>query len=249
MSLVRVKGRDRVIEKVVLTPKQMLTVRENLVDPYLLMAELACCLGLRICEVLGLMWDDFDSEAKTLSIRRSAVDGIVADVKSEASRLVIPLNDDFISFLTRWQKIAPASEESWMFPSVVTGRPYQRRHSSSPPSPPAGCKGRSSAPGMAYLPSHVPQLDRCCGNGGGRSTEDDAALGRDHNDECLWKGNDGQQARSPHQTMLARGLVGLRVNRHQSQLVDSDGRGGGIRTPDPLLPKQMRYQTALRPDT
>jgi hypothetical protein len=28
-----------------------------------------------------------------------------------------------------------------------------------------------------------------------------------------------------------------------------DGRGGGIRTPDPLLPKQMRYQTALRPDT
>ena len=121
MSLVRVKGRDRVIEKVVLTPEQMLTVRENLEDPYLLMAELACYLGLRICEVLGLMWDDFDSEAKTLSIRRSAVDGIVADVKSEASRDVIPLNDDFISFLTRWQKTAAASKEGWMFPSIVTG--------------------------------------------------------------------------------------------------------------------------------
>jgi integrase len=133
MSLVRVKGRNRVIEKVVLTPEQMLTVREKLEDPYLLMAELACYLGLRICEVLGLMWDDFDSEAKTLSIRRSAVDGIVADVKSEASRDVIPLNDDFISFLTRWQKITPVSEEGWMFPSVVTGRPYHagillRRH-------------------------------------------------------------------------------------------------------------------------
>ena len=25
------------------------------------------------------------------------------------------------------------------------------------------------------------------------------------------------------------------------------GRGGGIRTPGPLLPKQMRYQAALRP--
>ena len=35
---------------------------------------------------------------------------------------------------------------------------------------------------MAYLPSHVPQLARCCGNGGRRSTEDDAARGRDHND-------------------------------------------------------------------
>ncbi len=133
MSLVRVKGRDRVVEKVVLTPEQMLTVRENLEDPYLLMAELACYLGLRICEVLGLMWGDFDSEAKTLSIRRSAVDGIVADVKSEASRDIIPLNDDFISLLTRWQKIAPASKEGWMFPSIVTGRPYHagillRRH-------------------------------------------------------------------------------------------------------------------------
>ncbi len=27
------------------------------------------------------------------------------------------------------------------------------------------------------------------------------------------------------------------------------GRGGGIRTHDPLLPKQMRYQAALRPET
>jgi integrase len=133
MSLVRVKGRDRAIEKVVLTPDQMLTVRRNLKDPYLLMAELSCYLGLRICEVLGLMWDDFDPEAKTLSIRRSAVDGIVADVKSEASRDVIPLCDDFLYLLTRWQKIAPASEEGWIFPSIVTGRPYHagallRRH-------------------------------------------------------------------------------------------------------------------------
>jgi integrase len=133
MSLVRVKGRDRVIEKVVLTPEQMLTVRKNLKDPYLLMAELACYMGLRICEVLGLMWDDFDPEAKTLSIRRSAVDGIVADVKSEASRDVVPVSDEFIFLLTRWQKIAPASEEGWMFPSIVTGRPYHagvllRRH-------------------------------------------------------------------------------------------------------------------------
>ena len=31
-------------------------------------------------------------------------------------------------------------------------------------------------------------------------------------------------------------------------LRNTNGRGGGIRTPDPLLPKQMRYQTALRPD-
>ena len=133
MSLVRVKGRNRVIEKVVLTPEQMAIVRENLQDPILLMSELACYLGLRICEVLGLMWEDFDQEAKTLSICRSAVDGYVADVKTEASRDVIPLSGEFISFILRWQQMAPLSAEGWMFPSVVTGRPYHagillRRH-------------------------------------------------------------------------------------------------------------------------
>ena len=30
--------------------------------------------------------------------------------------------------------------------------------------------------------------------------------------------------------------------------LSTDGRGGEIRTPDPLFPKQMRYQAALRPD-
>ena len=30
--------------------------------------------------------------------------------------------------------------------------------------------------------------------------------------------------------------------------MDLIGRGGEIRTPDPLLPKQMRYQAALHPD-
>ena len=31
-------------------------------------------------------------------------------------------------------------------------------------------------------------------------------------------------------------------------LLHNAGRGGGIRTHDPLLPKQMRYQAALRPE-
>jgi integrase len=133
MSLVRVKGRNRVVEKVVLTPEQMLLVRQNLEDPFLLMTELACYLGLRICEVLGLMWEDFDPKARTLAIRRSAVDGVVADVKTEASRDVIPLSEDFVGFLLRWQRVAPYSEAGWMFPSVITGRPYHagilmRRH-------------------------------------------------------------------------------------------------------------------------
>ena len=36
---------------------------------------------------------------------------------------------------------------------------------------------------------------------------------------------------------------------HLRVILKGIGRGGGIRTHDPLLPKQMRYQAALRPDT
>jgi integrase len=117
MSLVRVKGRDRVAEKVVLTPEQMLTIRQNLKDPYLLMVKLACYLGLRICEVLGLKWEDFNREQRTLSLRRSAVDGNVADVKSEASRDSIPISQEFALLIERWRKVAPDSPGGWMFPS------------------------------------------------------------------------------------------------------------------------------------
>jgi integrase len=44
----------------------MLVVRQNLEDPFLLMTELSCYLGLRICEVLGLMWEDFAQRPELL---------------------------------------------------------------------------------------------------------------------------------------------------------------------------------------
>ena len=40
-------------------------------------------------------------------------------------------------------------------------------------------------------------------------------------------------------TLATSRPVGMTFGRH--------GRGRGIRTPDPLLPKQVRYQTALCP--
>ena len=46
-------------------------------------------------------------------------------------------------------------------------------------------------------------------------------------------------------------LYPVELRAHNSEphrLPDGDGRGRGIRTPDILLPKQARYQTALYPD-
>ena len=44
----------------------------------------------------------------------------------------------------------------------------------------------------------------------------------------------------------ANGTVSILGERRERS--DSLGRGGGIRTHDPLRPRQVRYQAALRPD-
>jgi hypothetical protein len=44
------------------------------------------------------------------------------------------------------------------------------------------------------------------------------------------------------------GLQSKKTNRVVGLLLNSIGRGGGIRTRDPLHPMQVRYQAALRPD-
>jgi hypothetical protein len=38
------------------------------------------------------------------------------------------------------------------------------------------------------------------------------------------------------------------VGGQNTQALTKGGRGGGIRTRDPLRPRQVRYQTALHPD-
>ena len=39
-----------------------------------------------------------------------------------------------------------------------------------------------------------------------------------------------------------------RIQGSKPETWAKSGRGGEIRTPDPLLPKQLRYQAALHPD-
>ena len=46
---------------------------------------------------------------------------------------------------------------------------------------------------------------------------------------------------------LAPATTGTATNTISQATSLKNGRGGEIRTPDPLFPKQMRYQAALRP--
>ena len=52
-----------------------------------------------------------------------------------------------------------------------------------------------------------------------------------------------ENVRLPHGVKIKKPLVDTITNGFSFI-----GRGGGIRTHDPLLPKQMRYQAALRPE-
>jgi integrase len=62
MSLIRVEGAGRRLkDPIILTMPEFRKLLTEIADePYRTMALLAGCLGLRISEVLGLQWHDFD---------------------------------------------------------------------------------------------------------------------------------------------------------------------------------------------
>jgi integrase len=74
----------------VLTLDQLALVIANLREPYRTMAVIASVTGMRESEVLALKWDDFDTEAQTVRVRRSLYRGELNDPKTEESERVIP---------------------------------------------------------------------------------------------------------------------------------------------------------------
>jgi len=72
-------------------------------EPYRTMVLLAGCLGLRISEVLGLRWQDFDWLRSEVKIERGVVEGYTDDVKTQSSRKRLPLDAAVISALQGWK--------------------------------------------------------------------------------------------------------------------------------------------------
>lgn len=68
-------------------------------------ALLALCAGLRREEVCGLTWNDFSFEDGCIRVAKALVEGDVKpkEPKSKASRRIIPLDPETLSFLSRWQ--------------------------------------------------------------------------------------------------------------------------------------------------
>jgi integrase len=89
------------------------------------MVLVAQCMGLRVSEIVGLKWGDFNFDEGTLLIQRGVVHGRVGPAKTEYSQDEIPLDSTLAAVLLEWKGQALSSEsDDWVFQNPNTGRPY-----------------------------------------------------------------------------------------------------------------------------
>jgi integrase len=124
MDLVEVKGISKRRKRPRILPvKDAWRILGALAQPYRTIVLIALCFGLRISEILGLRWTDFDFKRSAVLILRSAVGKRLNKLKTECSQDEVPLERGFIAELKKWQALCLESEGQWLFPSPATGRP------------------------------------------------------------------------------------------------------------------------------
>jgi integrase len=127
IALVRLKeGTKRESKPRILTTAEFKALVAALSEPYKTMVLIAGCLGLRVSEIMGLQWRDFDFENGTLLVQRGVVHGQVGDVKTEYSKDHLPLDPLLVDVLTKHQERCHKTEEGWLFANPATDRPYHQ---------------------------------------------------------------------------------------------------------------------------
>src|ERR1035441_6539356 len=87
------------------------------------MVIIIACLGLRVCELLGLQWGDIDFENLTVKIQRSWVEGEINATKTEASESALPLDPDLAEVLLSLKAKAESAAGSDFLFAGASGRP------------------------------------------------------------------------------------------------------------------------------
>jgi integrase len=78
----------------------------------------AYCLGLRVSELFGLQWGDFDFLNSTVWIRRAIVEGHAGKVKTERSDAPLPLAQPVLNaFLDLYKQTQLKGDTEWVFAS------------------------------------------------------------------------------------------------------------------------------------
>lgn len=123
IGLVEVRGISKRSRKPAdLTLDQFFLLLSLLPEPYRTMALVALCTGLRVDELLALVWDAIDFERLCMKVQEGVVNGRIGPVKTEYSEDEMPLDPDFASVLLDLKRKSNGSE--LLFPSPVTGRSY-----------------------------------------------------------------------------------------------------------------------------
>ena len=92
MDLVEVKGISKRKKRPgVLQVEDALQMLDALVQPFRTIVLIGLCFGLRISEILGLRWADFDFKRSVVLIQRSAVGKRLNKLKTEYSQDEVPI--------------------------------------------------------------------------------------------------------------------------------------------------------------
>ena len=105
--------------------KKLLAELEN---PARALVFLTAATGLRVSEALGLKWSDVDFAAREIRLSRAVVHQHVGDMKTEASRKPVPMDDAaLVDALQDWSSQAPYRQmDDWVFasPDMDGKQPY-----------------------------------------------------------------------------------------------------------------------------
>jgi integrase len=115
IDLVRQSAGRRSIPRT-LSTREIGLLLPQLAEPYRTMVLVAACLGLRVSEIIGLQWGDFNWEDLTLLVKRSVVQGRVGDTKTEASQLPLPVDPRLARILQEhWKQGLYQGPDDWVF--------------------------------------------------------------------------------------------------------------------------------------
>jgi integrase len=98
IELVRQSSRRLRIPRV-LTAGEIRQLLAELSEPYHSMVLVAACLGLRVSEIIGLQWGDFDWDKMTVLVQRAVVQCQVGETKTEGSCRPLPVHPDLAACL------------------------------------------------------------------------------------------------------------------------------------------------------
>lgn len=157
---VEIRGaRGRVRRKQVLTPEQFQTLLCNADLRLQTMMTLACCLGLRPSEFLGLQWPDLDVSRGVLMVSRSITGLHIEGTKtpdSEDEIVLDPRSDSLAALATRMSQLYEAMAFSKSRHRKALSCRFSERRSS------ASCRAGDwyPKPRMVRLPSHLSDTAR-----------------------------------------------------------------------------------------